>query len=80
MGCTGLEKYVIILSTGVLLDPERFGTTILLTATSRYLATAVYNLCVEFGWNQFVFLYSQYNDNGKCFTMQNDFLVGKIWL
>ncbi|PAV60945.1 hypothetical protein WR25_12113 [Diploscapter pachys] len=62
-------------TAGVLLGTERFGTSTLLTATSRYLATAVYNLCVEFGWNQFVFLYNQFNDNGKCFTMQNDFLT-----
>ncbi|PAV60114.1 hypothetical protein WR25_10286 [Diploscapter pachys] len=62
-------------TAGVLVDADRFKTATLLTATSRYLATAVYSLCVEYGWNQFVFLYNQFNDNGKCFTMQGDFLT-----
>ncbi|PAV89503.1 hypothetical protein WR25_06164 [Diploscapter pachys] len=62
-------------NAGVMLDPGRFKTTATLSTTSTYLATAIYNLCLQFGWNQFVFLYNQLGDNGKCNSMQADFLA-----
>ena len=58
-----------------MLDEGRFETTATLSTTSTYLATAIYNLCLQFEWDQFVFLYNQLGDNGKCNSMQADFLV-----
>uniref|UniRef100_A0A8R1EH22 ANF_receptor domain-containing protein n=1 Tax=Caenorhabditis japonica TaxID=281687 RepID=A0A8R1EH22_CAEJA len=56
-------------------DRNRFPTTLPFSVNSYSLALAIRATMLKYGWDQYVFLYSNDGDPEKCESLKNDVQV-----
>ncbi|CAI5452523.1 unnamed protein product [Caenorhabditis angaria] len=68
-----IPVFVWGLTTAVeLSDTNRYPTTVTFSVNSYSLAESIHELMNQFGWSQFVFVYSNDGDEEKCESLKND--------
>lgn len=67
-------------SSKVFTDRTRFPTTVPFSVNSYSLALAIREVMLQYGWEQFVFLYSNDGDPDKCESLKDDIQVVEMAL